>query len=57
MQKIMTNSAGVDVFGGIQPDCRVDDTWQFALNSEDDPLTANALNFISNGVCGVATGR
>ena len=51
MNALRTNSAGVSVLGGIQPDCAVQDDWVTASNSSDDPLTGEALYFISNDAC------
>jgi len=51
MRSIRTNSVGVSVQGGIQPDCSVADDWTGAAASVDDPLTSAATTFIASGRC------
>jgi len=29
MSKLRTNADGVSALGGIQPDCQIDDDWQY----------------------------
>lgn len=51
MRSIRTNSVGVSVQGGIQPDCGVADDWTGAAASVDDPLMSAATTFIASGRC------
>ena len=51
MNMLRTNSAGVSVLGGIQTDCNIEDDWQLAANRAGDPLTGEALHYISEGTC------
>jgi len=51
MAALRVNSAGVSVLGGLQADCRVDDSWNTPLQSVEDPLVNAALTYASRGVC------
>jgi len=46
-----TNSVGVSVAGGIQPDCFVEDNWKTPANSVDDPHMKASIAYILDGSC------
>ncbi len=51
MRSVRTNALGVSVAGGIQPDCRVEDTWETTADSLSDPLLNGALSMIDRNTC------
>ena len=51
MHSLRTNSVGVSILGGIQPDCAVQDQWTYETNDSRDALTSAALAFLNQGVC------
>lgn len=51
MHSLRTNSVGVSILGGIQPDCAVQDEWSYPTNDSRDALTSAALSFLNEGVC------
>jgi len=51
MSALSVNAAGVSVLGGIQPDCRIDDSWNTVAESTEDPLVMGALFYASQGGC------
>lgn len=53
MRSLRTNAVGVSVAGGIQPDCPVQDDWQFEQSDTRDPLLDTALGYIARGACPV----
>ncbi len=53
MRSERTNSVGVSVLGGIQPDCAVTDDWSRLASSSSDPLTMAALDYVLTGGCPV----
>lgn len=51
MHSIRTNSMGVSIQGGIQPDCAVQDQWSFETNDSRDALTSAGLAYLNQGAC------
>lgn len=54
MHSLRTNSVGVSVAGGIQPDCVVSDNWETPANSVQDPLVNTVLNYMATSTCPVS---
>jgi len=46
-----TNSVGVSVAGGIQPDCLVEDNWETPAGSVGDPHMKASMAYIRDGSC------
>ncbi len=46
-----TNSVGVSVAGGIQPDCLVEDNWETPASSVEDPHMKASIAYILDGSC------
>ena len=46
-----TNSVGVSVAGGIQPDCLVEDNWETPADVVGDPHMNASINYILDGSC------
>lgn len=51
MSLLLANARGVDVFGGIAPDCAVEDTWSVPADDPDDALLGAALAYAESGAC------
>lgn len=51
MRSVRTNVLGMSVAGGIQPDCRVEDTWETTADSMSDPLLSGAFGMIDRNTC------
>ncbi|MFK7859697.1 MAG: S41 family peptidase [Granulosicoccus sp.] len=51
MRSERTNSVGVSVLGGIQPDCTVADDWTMQAWSPSDPMILAARDYMRTGAC------
>lgn len=52
-----TNSVGVSVADGIQPDCLVEDNWETTADSVSDPHIKASMAYIRNGSCNAVGNR
>ena len=53
MSLLRTNAVGVDVAGGIEPDCAVEDDWLVPADDPDDALLGAGLDYVLTGACPV----
>ena len=51
MAFVTANAEGETVAGGIEPDCTVEDVWDFPLGDERDALTGAAYQVLLDGTC------